>query len=727
VTSAQASATAFAELATLHGVQASYEGTDGRQHQAEDAVILAILQALGVPIDSVAHAADALAEHGLAQARRPLEPVLVHRIGRGGSGAGRVTVPSTVHPRHVWCTVALESGEVRRWPLSASVVGMAEHRAGLGGTKSSSSAVTSTSTGTGWKEYRFTLEQPGDEPIPAGYHRITVEWPGTQFSALLIAAPACPPAPRAWAAFLPLHALRTDEDWGVGSYGDMTEFGRWIGELGGSGLGALPLYPAFLDPPADPSPYLPVSRLAYNEIFVDPTALPELGAAPEARRLLASDAFRARISAAHAATLVDYEAVARLRRQALEPLAAALVAEPSSRRDAFCTFVDEHPELVAYARFRATVDRLGHRPGAVTQLPEKDPAEPALGYHLYAQWVAAEQLGAAAVAHPLYADLPIGVHPDGFDPLWAPRSFVPGMHGGAPPDFFFASGQDWAFPPLHPVRMRQDGYDYFIAVLRRAFRHAAYLRVDHIMGLQRLYWIPEGFGATHGAYVSYRADELHAVVSLEAHRAGAVVVGEDLGTVPDGVRRRMAEDHMLRSWVLQFESTPADPLPDPPAGMLASWGTHDLPRFAAFLWGDDIDEKEKSGQLSPEEAIAERTGRQRWRRALLSTVGLSEPGPGQPEGDVAGVTASALRSCLAHLATSAADLVLIDLEDLWGEREPQNRPGTGTEAANWRRRANRTLAEARRDNGTVDFLRQLDQLRRRLPSTPAPSRAEVLQ
>ena len=130
-----------------------------------------------------------------------------------------------------------------------------------------------------------------------------------------------------------------------------------------------------------------------------------------------------------------------------------------------------------------------------------------------------------------------------------------GAHGGAPPDLFFAGGQDWAFPPLHPERIRDDGYHYFIGVLRRAFRHAAYLRVDHIMGLQRLYWIPEGFDARHGAYVSYRADELHAVVALEAHRAGAVVVGEDLGTVPDGVRARMAEDRMLRSWVLQFEST----------------------------------------------------------------------------------------------------------------------------------------------------------------------------
>jgi 4-alpha-glucanotransferase len=316
---------------------------------------------------------------------------------------------------------------------------------------------------------------------------------------------------------------------------------------------------------------------------------------------------------------------------------------------------------------------------------------------------------------PLYADLPIGVHPDGFDPLWAPGAFVPGAHGGAPPDLFFAGGQDWAFPPLHPERMRQDGYHYFIGVLRRAFRHADYLRVDHIMGLQRLYWIPEGFDARHGAYVSYRAEELHAVVALEAYRAGAVVVGEDLGTVPDGVRSRMAEDRMLRSWVLQFESSGADPLPPAPSGVLASWGTHDLPRFVAHFSGHDIGEREREGQLSPTDAAAERTGRAYWRAALLRALGMADDADDTNDADdpdeQGEIAARALRGCLLHLASSAADLVLVDLEDLWGEREPQNRPGTGTGADNWRRRGTHTLSEAEHDTGTIDFLRTLTQVR----------------
>jgi 4-alpha-glucanotransferase len=591
----------------------------------------------------------------------------------------------------VWCTIELEDGEIRRHRLLSTITAM---RAGpdLDGTPSG--------------RYQFGLEPDANQPIAAGYHHVVVSWPGVELRALLISAPACPPASRGWGVFLPLHALRTPADWGIGSYVDMAELGEWVGGLGGSMLGALPLYPAFLDAPADPSPYLPVSRLAYNEVFIDPTSLPELAATPEARGLLESDEFRRRLSAAHGATLVDYEEVARLRREVLTPMAETLLAENSSRRSEFWAFVDQHPELLAYAEFRATGDRVGRQAATELRRQAGEPRrEPTLPYHLYAQWAAAQQLATAAAAAPLYADLPIGVHPDGFDPYWAQDSFVPGAHGGAPPDLFFAGGQDWAFPPLHPQRVREDGYGYFIDTLRRAFRHASFLRVDHVMGLQRLYWIPVGFDARHGAYVSYRAEELHALVALEAHRAGAVVVGEDLGTVPGEVRIRMAEDRMLRSWVLQFESTAREPLPPSLAHALASWATHDLPRFGAYFRGEDIDENQQTGQISPDAAVVERDQRERWRSSLLQAIGI----PGDEDPDAAATLA--LQACLDHLAGGASDLVLVDLEELWGERKSQNRPGTGTEGANWRRRAAYTLEQVRLDGGIGEALGRINQLR----------------
>jgi 4-alpha-glucanotransferase len=256
--------------------------------------------------------------------------------------------------------------------------------------------------------------------------------------------------------------------------------------------------------------------------------------------------------------------------------------------------------------------------------------------------------------------------------------------------------------------------------LRRAFAHAACLRVDHVMGLHRLYWVPSGFDARHGTYVNYRSDELRALVALEAHRAGAVVVGEDLGTVPAKARRAMTADSMLRSWVLQFETSAERPLPSPPSRVLASWGTHDLPRFAAFFMGDDIAEAEQRGALSAARATLARQERLRWRRSLCAALGA--PGdPSVPHTPTKDEIARAYAGCLAHLAAGDADLVLVDLEDTWGERAPQNRPGTGPEEPNWRRRSAYTLAELQRSDPIAALLAEVDRLRAGKPRPPPRS------
>ena len=234
-------------------------------------------------------------------------------------------------------------------------------------------------------------------------------------------------------------------------------------------------------------------------------------------------------------------------------------------------------------------------------------------YYLYCQWAAQEQLdGGHAVVSSLRR-FPGRLASARVRPEWSPVSFVPGVHGGAPPDRFFPLGQDWGFRPLHPERIREDEYRFVSAALARAFRHAACVRLDHVMGLQRLFMIPEG--ASGGAYVSYAVEELHALVALEAHRHGTVVVGEDLGTVPEEVRPRMERDRILRTWVFEFETTEACPLPDPPALWLAALDTHDLPRFAAYLWGDDVSEREELGVITAAEAVTEQALRAVWRDA----------------------------------------------------------------------------------------------------------------
>jgi 4-alpha-glucanotransferase len=679
------------DLAAAHGVIPSYLGEDGAMHVADPQVVLAVLRALGVGIDRAKDAGPALLEHRRKALQRIVEPVIA--LLSTGPHELIVTVPEQASSDALWVTIEFEDGSIHRGQLDEQSITFIA-RLEL--------------DGKSFVRSRVDLSKNGVS-VPLGYHSLRVEANSSRHSnsssSLLICAPRCPEPSRGWGVFMPLHALRSKDDWGVGSYRDMADLGEWAREHGASMVGGLPLYPTYLDPPIDPSPYRPVSRLAYNEIYIDPELLPELEGSRAARELMSSSSFRLRISAARASSLVDYEEVARLRREVLDPMAQELIHSDSRRRDEFTRFVVQHPELAAYGQFRAEVERRGrHEVVSHSASANNSSANDSVAnYYIYCQWVASQQLDVAAHALPLYADLSVGVHPDGFDPFWSPSSFVPGLSGGAPPDLFFAGGQNWAFSPLHPQAIRDDHYQYPRAALARAFRHASYVRIDHVMGLQRFYVIPNGNDAAHGAYLSYQADELHALVSLEAYRSGASVVGEDLGTVPDGVRERMARDGMLRSWVFEFESTLEEPLPAPPRDVLASLATHDMSRFVAFLWGHDIDESEKIGRLSSPEADASRAQRALYREALFDA--LEVPILSDPE-----LTDAAREGCLAHLSASAALLVLVDIEELLGESEPQNRPGTSE--GNWRQRAARTLEEIRAAPKISAELNAFDQLRR---------------
>jgi 4-alpha-glucanotransferase len=302
--------------------------------------------------------------------------------------------------------------------------------------------------------------------------------------------------------------------------------------------------------------------------------------------------------------------------------------------------------------------------------------------------------------------MPVGVHPEGFDPWWEPDAFARGAEAGAPPDDFFASGQQWGFRPLDPRAVRAEGYRYPIACLRHLMGRASTVRIDHVMGLHRLFWIPDGFTARHGVYVRYHLEEMAAIVSLEADRSGTSVVGEDLGTVPDVVRLAMGESGILRSWVLEFEASEADPLPEPPEATMASIGTHDLPRFATFWEGADIDDLVVRGAQTEQWAGPEHIARQAWRDALVARIGLG-PGAADPE-----APSSALRACLTHLAASPARLMMVDLEDLWLERRPINRPGSGPELPNWRTRSRRTLEELTEDPAIAALRGRLPHQRR---------------
>jgi len=324
-------------------------------------------------------------------------------------------------------------------------------------------------------------------------------------------------------------------------------------------------------------------------------------------------------------------------------------------------------------------------------------------YHVFAQWLMDRQLARLSAAVDLYLDLPIGAHRYGYDAWREQAGFVDGVSVGAPPDALFTGGQDWGLPPLHPDKARTGGHRYFRACVAAHARHAALLRVDHVMGLHRLYWVPEGASATEGTYVAQPADELYAVLCLESVRGQCAVVGEDLGTVPDQVRPAMTSRGLHRLFVAEFAlpSAEGETMPAAPPDAVASLDTHDTPTLAGWWVGAEIDDRVELGLLSEAQAVEEWERRRIQRRALAGW--LRPPGDDLLGGVMAGLT--------EQLAAGPAALVMVTVEDLWLETRPQNVPGTGHERPNWRRRCNRRLDELEADRRAVDLLRRVSLLR----------------
>jgi 4-alpha-glucanotransferase len=685
------------ELARLHGIQTSYQDALGRHVEAKPESLLGVLQALQSPVDSAADVNDALRERREELGKRLVEPVVVAWDGHAPAielrpGAARGAV--SFH-------LDLEGGERR-----AQV-------ADLG------SLPETRPAGSPHPGRLLTLS----EPLPFGYHRLTVELDGRTAAALVISAPTrCyrgeeGGARRLWGTFLPLYALRTSRSWGAGDFSDLETLAEWTASLGGGVVGTLPLLATFLDEPFEPSPYAPASRRFWNELYIDPRRLPEMADCPAARRLIESPEFLREVEALRASPRVDYARLMTLKRRVLEELAQRFFARPGDRQGELDRFLQSKPGLDNYAAFRAVGDRRGEpwqrwperlREGT---LAPADYDEEDRRYYLWTQWAAEQQVSALAKearrrGPGLYLDLPLGVHGSSYD-VWCERDlFAPEASAGAPPDAFFTKGQNWGFPPLRPDRSRERGYDYLIACLRHHLEHAGILRLDHIMQLNRLFWIPRGMEAADGVYVSYPMEELYAVLSVESHRHRAMIVGENLGTVPPEVYEAMDRHDVLGMYVVQYELQPGSSgLREPPANCVASLNTHDMPTFQGFWQAKDVDDLESLGFFTAEQAKQERERRGAIRRGMEAALPPDEQGRGSV------TQAAILRDRLDHLAASPAAMVLVNLEDLWQETEPQNVPGTSTERPNWQRKARFSFEELSTRADVVEPLKRVDELR----------------
>ncbi|MFF2192260.1 4-alpha-glucanotransferase [Streptomyces sp. NPDC058157] len=616
----------LARLAAHHGVATSYQPAEDVTVQVPPATVRAVLGLTGVPVDTpedVRQSADS-AERDAAG--RLLPPTLVQWRG-GAAPAALAGLPAGTRLR-----VTLEDG------------------AG---------------------------EAAWDARLPLGVHRLTAEAPdGRTAEATLIVAPdRAPAAPeRVHGLLVQLYSLLSERSWGMGDLGDLAELARWAARTHGAGFVQVnPLHAAVPDTPTDPSPYRPASRRFPDPVYLRVEDLPEWEACPQREALaeLAGRGGELRREVLEKGALIDRDAVWALKRAALELLYA--VPRTPARE-------------AAYRAYRAAQGQgLDLHAAWCAAAAGEDPEERA-EFHAWLVWLTDTQLTDAQRAAReagmevgIVHDLAVGVHPEGSDarhgPLHARHVSV-----GAPPDAFNARGQDWGLPPWRPDVLEAHAYAPFRALLRGVFRYAGAVRIDHVMGLFRLWWIPEGTPPAEGTYVSYDGEAMLAVLVLEAHRAGAVVVGEDLGTVEPRVREALARRGILGTSVLWFERDwSGDGRPLAPeawrADCLATATTHDLPPTAAKLAGAHVELRDRLGLLTrpvEEERAEDAADTAQWLR-VLDGLGLEAK---DEEG--------AVRALYAFLLRTPARLVGVWLPDAVGDRRPQNLPGTWDQYPNWR-------------------------------------------
>ncbi|MFN2606705.1 MAG: 4-alpha-glucanotransferase [Acidimicrobiales bacterium] len=508
--------------------------------------------------------------------------------------------------------------------------------------------------------------QPVPPDLPFGYHRLT-DLDGGGDHLMVVGPGACPlPAARTWGWAVQLYAARSTASWGIGDLGDLAQLGRWsAGDLGAGFLLVNPLHAAVPVLPQDASPYYPSSRRFRNPLYLRVEDVP--GAATLGPALDDLSAAGRRLNADRR---VDRNEVFRLKSAALAELWERFPGDPAF--DRWCTAQGD--ALENYATFCVLTERHGRPwrdwPGGV-----RHPEGPAVAafrrvhrrrvdFHRWLQWLVDRQLATASTEVAVVQDLAVGFDPGGAD-AWEWQDVVaPGMSVGAPPDEFNTKGQDWGLPPFDPWHLRAAGYRPFVETVRAALSHAGGLRLDHVMGLFRLFWVPAGCPAADGTYVRYPAADLLEVVALESHRAGAWVVGEDLGTVEDHVRDELATRNVLSYRLLWFE--PGDPAGFPERA-LAAVTTHDLPTVAGLWSGADLDAQRRLDMAPNEEG----TAAIRERIAAVAGVGDDAPVDRVVEG--------------VHRALARAPSVLLTaaLDDALAVEERPNMPGTVDEWPNW--------------------------------------------
>jgi 4-alpha-glucanotransferase len=676
-------------LASVAGLEPWYYDIAGVKHETTIESKVLLLSALGFDVSSIAAARSSLKWLEEEPWRRRLASFTVTRAK---SPRVDLFLPADLGQR------------VHRWRLEVEGGGAAE-----GDFRPDALPLLGAREVDGRRieHRRLPLSLPSVAP---GYHRITISGDDAA-DALLALVPDTSYLPRSlaagqrlWGVAAHLYTLRSHGDWGIGDFSDLARLGTSTGRAGGSAIALNPFHALFPGRPEDASPYSPSSRLFLNPLYID------IEAEASARKSTEIHALTKSASRLRASDLVDYTSEWRAKQAGLETLFARFKQQPEPPE--FADFVIEQGEALGnFALFSALAERHGlpwqnwpldlRRPDTAARVLDSGTKDRGT-FHRFVQFVADRQLRKAAddargagMDVGLIRDLAMGIHPDGADAWMNQDAYVSGLRCGAPPDDFQPKGQEWGVLPLDPVRLRRN-LEPFVQLLRANMRHAGGLRIDHVIGLQRQFLVPLGAEAKTGCYVRFPLDDLLGILALESWRNRCLVIGEDLGTVPEGFRQRIHDMDIPGCAVLYFERT-HDGRFKPPSDYrkksVATVSTHDLTPFAGFWEKRDIAQRQSLGIYTEAEAKNAEVQRDIDRARLLEALTQAAIAADVENNGPSEATEALCRAVHAFLASSSAQLFLAKLDDLLGEREQLNVPGTTFEAPNWRRKLSANLGD----------------------------------
>lgn len=721
-------------LASRAGISPEYHDIAGILHVTSDDTTRAILSAMGFRADSREALAQELSAWDEAVWQQPCDPILILQQGyEAVQWSLRLLLESEDEHRLVvaW-NVADEKGTViHRTEAGPRLVPQEERDL------------------AGRRAVRFQLPLLPD--LPLGYYDLSMVARGckvdTKGSLRVVVAPSHCYVPesmahggKVWGLAVQLYSLRSQTNWGVGDFTDLGQLVEWAGrDLGAAIIGLNPLHALKNSRPHHLSPYSPTSRLFLNELYIDLERLPEYRTSPDARRLRNSPEFQKELERVREADRVDSESVVKAKRTMLDFAYRQFLKDnytetepslkPTSARGWLLErFIrDEGESLERFALFQVLEEErrlVELAPKLWPEWPEqyRSPRSPALRefarrhrkrvrFFQYMQWVASDQLKEAKaraaqvqMAVGLYPDLALGSDRNGGEAWMLQDVLALGADCGAPPDAFAPQGQNWGFAPFHPLRLKATGYRSFVELVRKTLRQGGAIRIDHVMMLFRLFWVPRGMTAAAGAYVQYPAEDLLRLLALESTRAKTLVIGEDLGTVPDYVRKRLDQYKILSYRVFYFERDWNEGSFNPPSAYpeqsLAVVTTHDLPTLAGYWSGEDIRLRASLDMYQSEEAHQQaRDERMRDKQHMLAALqraglleGLSDHVEQQPV-----MTPELCRAIHAYLASSRSWIVMANLDDMIGEVTQMNLPGTLDAYPNWSRKLSLSLEELQRD------------------------------